>query len=123
MMNHKCIPIVIACFLAGLSARTFADNVPFDRSIDRIAVYDDFAAVKYSPAYVNDLSCSGGKTAELWAVIEWETDADRKALLATLLAAQVLQASGATVGFGIHGCFDRFGGGVPKIFRVDVIPP
>ncbi len=110
-------------FPAMLFAGTaWADNVPGNRTIVRIFTYPNAAVIKYSPAFANILGCAGGSIGDTTAAISWQSDPDRKVMFASLLTAL---ASNSQIGLGINGCFPGFAGpegGIPLIYRVDVIP-
>ena len=109
-------------FPAMLFAGTaWADNVPGNRTIVRIFTYPNAAVIKYSPAFANNLGCASGIGDE-HAAISWQSDSERKVMFASLLTAL---ASNSQIGLGINGCFPGFAGpegGIPLIYRVDVIP-
>ncbi len=107
-------------FPAMLFAGTaWADNIPANRTIVKGHTYTNAAVIKYSPAFANNLGCAGGSVGDTNAAISWESDPDRKVMFASLLTAL---AGNMQIGFGIAGCFAGFGGGIPLIYRVDVVP-
>lgn len=121
-MNQTSRTVKIAMFLAGaLYAHTAsADNVPANRQITELRTFGAYAAIKISPVYANNLSCTS-TIANEWVVIDWSVDSNAKFMYAAALSAYI---QGQSVGFGILGCNPKFGGGtgVPQAYRV-TLPP
>ena len=96
-----------------------ADNVPGNRVILRVQSYNNWAAVQFSPSYVNNLGCASPSSAKSeFVVIDWSSDSTKKAMYATALAAF---STGSKVGFGIASCSGKFAQGVPQAYRVDMV--
>ena len=90
---------------------------PIDRTILTIHTYANFAVIKFSPAYANNLGCGTGSLADTHAAIMWQNDPDRIAMYASVLKAM---AGSMRIGLGISGCLPSWGGGIPIVYRVDV---
>ena len=74
--------------------------------------------IRFTPAFANNLGCAGGSTATNHAAILWTDDSDKKVQFASILMAMSLNFR---IGLGIAGCFNGFGGGIPIVYRVDVV--
>jgi hypothetical protein len=111
----KCT-VISAAFSIGVAFA--ADRVPRDRTITSISHYNDWVAIQFEPAYTNDLGCGAtDPIASTYVVLDWRDDVDKKPMLGSVLTSYAL---GSTIGFGIDGCWNQFGGGVPRVYRVDL---
>ena len=88
-------------------------QVPKARKIVAMSTYGDRAVVVYEPAFTNSEGCAGALQDHV-AAIELP---DNEAVFSQALAAFT---AGQSVGFGLSGCDNNYGGGVPKIYRIDV---
>ncbi len=115
----KLRPVVflLTILFTGAPGAAWADNVPADRTILKIHTYANYAVIKFSPAFANNLGCGIGSVADTHAAIMWQNDPDQKAKYASVLMAM---AGNMRIGLGISGCFPEFGGGIPIVYRVDV---
>jgi hypothetical protein len=103
--------------LAGQTTFAAGDSTPSPPAgtIEMITTYASYAAIKFSPSYLNQLNCGGANQYD-HIVIDWKEAPDKKAMLSTALAAYSLQKK---VGFGMNGCYP-WKGGTPKATRVEV---
>ena len=107
--------ILLTILFMGVPGAAWADNIPPDRTIVKIFTYNNFAVVKFSPPFANDLGC-GGDNANIHAAIFFDANPDKKVQVAMAMMAMSLKQK---IGFGISGCLS-WAGGVPKAYRVDV---
>ena len=110
------VVFLLTILFTGAPGAAWADNIPADRTVVKIHTYDNFAVIKFSPAFVNNLGCGGGGKANEHAAILWINDPDNKVKYASVLMAMSLNLG---IGLGIAGCFS-WGGGIPIAYRVDV---
>lgn len=117
-----CMPMAaafkVAPFLFSLAYGTpvwAMSQVPIDRTITGIRVYETYAVIVFSPDYANSENCTGFNKNRT-AVIDWSTNPEAKAMYGTALSAYM---SGKKIGFGLNGCHP-WGDGVPKAYRVDM---
>lgn len=102
----------IALLLMAPAAHAANENIPIDRAITELVVYDKAAVIRIAPGFVNNQNCPSGSSQLLQLAFDSETGVNT-GLLSTLLAAA---SAGKTVGFGIGGCAGRY----PSVYRVDV---
>ena len=107
---------LLTILFTGVPGVAWADNVPLDRTITRINTYDKFAVIKFSPAFDNNLGCTGGVNATTRAALFFDAKPDNKVQLAMAMMAMSLKQK---IGFGISGCSGVFGG-IPIVYRVDI---
>ena len=112
------VVFLLTILFTGVPGAAWADNVPADRTVNRIFTYDKSAVIRFSPAFANNLGCGGGSIATTHAAILWTNDPDNKVKFASVLMAMSLNFR---IGLGIAGCFNGFGGGIPIVYRVDVV--
>ncbi len=115
-MKRSTVKIALGCICLWASGSVFADNTPGTLTITGISTYNNWAVVKFSPSYTNNLGCAGSSK-NTTAVIDWSANADLKAMYVTALAAYT---GGKAIGLGILGCSSKYGGGVPIAYRIDV---
>ena len=107
-MLYQKILFILSLTIFSVSSVAASDQVPKDRTITEISVYDNTTVVHFTPGFVNTQCPPGSSTTE--AHIDTSTT---NILLTTTLAAA---AQGKQVGFGFNGCVN----GDPKIYRIDV---
>lgn len=97
-----------------LSFSVFAGSqqIPRDRKITSLSVYDNLVFVTFEPGYTNSQGCPKGGNSMLSIDLNTDGDLGENIYAAALAAA----TSGKKVGFGISGCFSER----PKIYRIDV---
>ncbi len=93
---------------------TASSQVPKDRTIIWMSAYQDRVVIAYEPAFTNAEGCGDASLRNYVATIDMPLKA---AIHSQALAAFV---AGQQVGFGLTGCDTGYGGGVPKIYRIDV---
>ena len=114
-LNRILLLLCTLIFTVSLSAAT--DRITPDKTIINISTYETYAAIKYSSTGTfTTVSCSSSND-HTWVVIDWSTNSNNKTLFNSALAAYAL---GKKVGFGINDNCHPFGGGVPRVYRVDI---
>lgn len=119
MLNTVFFGVSLTSVLFGAHAAIAANaNVPNDRTIVQLTTYTSHGVIKYSPAFSNNLGCTGAQQ-DQWAVIDWSTNSNAKFLYAAALSAHVTKEP---LGLGIRDCNSKFGGGtgVPEVYRIDL---
>ncbi len=111
------VVFLLTILFTAAPGAAWADNVPADRTILRIHTYANFAVIKFSPAFANNLGCGISSNADTHAAIMWQNNPDEKVKYASVLMAM---AGNMRIGLGISGCFSGWGGGIPIVYRVDV---
>ena len=108
--------IIIGVF-SSQAVLALSDSTPSPPSatIEMITTYATYAAVKFSPSYLNQLNCGGANQYD-HVVIDWKDTPDTKDMLSAALAAYSL---GKNVGFGMKGCYP-WKGGTPKATRIEI---
>ncbi len=114
----RAVIFLLTILFAWAPGAAWADNVPGNRTVVKIFNYDNLAVIKFSPAYANNLGCAGGNVANSHAAILWDNDSDKKVKYASILMAMSLNLK---IGLGISSCFGGFGGGIPIVYRVDIL--
>ena len=107
---RKILTILLVCIPLLATA---SSGVPKSRNIIAMSTYGTRAVVFYDPPATNSEGCAGQNQDRI-AVIELPTN---DAIFSQALAAF---SAGQTVGFGLSGCDNGYGGGVPMIYRIDV---
>ncbi len=115
-MLRPVIFLLTILFTGVPGAAWAADSIPLNRTVVSIRTYDNYAVVRFSPEFTNNLACGGGGQ-NTHVAIFFDTNPDKKAQLATVMMAMSLKKK---IGFGINGCFG-WGGGIPTVYRVDVV--
>ncbi len=100
----------VTIYLFSTLAVAANDQVPKDRTITEISVYDYSIVVIFEPSFANTQGCVEGATNVGQIDI---TNAQGKELYAAVLSAA---AAKLKVGFGLGGCYQNS----PKIYRVDI---
>ncbi len=111
------VVFLLTILFTAAPGAAWADNVPADRTILKIHTYTNFAVIKFSPAFANNLDCGINSNADTFAAIMWQNDPDKKVIYASVLMAM---AGNMRIGLGISGCFPEFGGGIPIVYRFDL---
>lgn len=109
--------------VATLVSNSHATNFQVrDQTIVQLRTYATYAVVEYEPGVTNNLACAGKRaTVRTHAAITFGDDANIKVIYAAALAAMV---NGSTVSFGIQDTrCANFDGGIPNIYRLDVMAP
>ena len=78
---------LLTILFMGVPGAAWADNVPLDRTIIRINTYNNFAVIKFSPAFDNNLGCTGGVNATTRVAIFFDANPDKKVQLAMAMMA------------------------------------
>ncbi|MBI1733223.1 MAG: hypothetical protein HYR49_10735 [Gammaproteobacteria bacterium] len=114
---HTLMPALLVSVFSSQAVLAIKDSTPSPPSatIEMITTYTSYAAIKFSPSYLNQLNCGGANQYD-HVVIDWKDAPDKKAMLSAALAAYSLQKK---VGFGMGGCH-TWKGGTPKATRVEV---
>lgn len=105
MKNYFGLIAVLVCgFAHG------ADQVPADKLVTGLSVYDGVTYVSFSPSFPFTQGCPNG--GDVVVTIDTSNDKGREMYAAVLTAA----SSKRPIGFGASGCLsDR-----PMVYRVDV---
>jgi hypothetical protein len=109
------VAMVSAAFSQATPAASDSTPPPPSSTVEMITTFADYAVVRFSPAYFNQLNC-GGKNQNDHIVIDWKDAPETKAMLSVALAAFSLQKK---VGFGMNGCHP-WKGGTPRATRVEM---
>ncbi|MFB3041881.1 MAG: hypothetical protein ACE1ZS_08845 [Candidatus Poribacteria bacterium] len=113
---HRPVIFLLTILFTGVPGAAWAaDNIPLNRTVVSISTYDNYAVVKFSPEFANNLACGGG-VQNTHVVVFFDTNPNKKAQLALVMMAMSLKQK---IGFGINGCFG-WGGGIPIVYRVGV---
>lgn len=106
------IRISILLILLSLCSNSFSESdAIYDRKIFKIATYDSFAIIYYSPNLTTTQGCSTGYNNS--GVIRFDSEKGQS-LLSAVLTAATTQSN--KVGFGINGCDAT---GRPSIYRIE----
>ncbi len=103
---------LILSVLSLVAFNSFADSeqIPSDRKVTSISVYEEMAFVRFYPAFANSQGCPNG--GNVTVTIDMANEKGKEMYSAVLAAA----TAGKTIGFGINGC----NGDRPKAYRIDV---
>ena len=118
LLNRAMLLLSFTLFLSDAMAAT---QVPLGKTIERIFVYRNMTVIEYSPSFpsaANECPEASGTNRERYAAVVNPADTGKR-ISAALWMAYVTKQS---VGFGVSGC-NAWGGGIPNIYRVDIIPP
>ncbi len=107
----KLLTLLIVSLMA-ISTQSYAasEQVPADKTIIKLSVYENDVVVKFTPSFANTQGCP--ESAQDAFIIDMDNNLGKTLYAAVLSSAQ----TGGTVGFGINGCK-----GHPKIYRVDQV--
>jgi len=115
-IKAACLGVLAAFVLVDYANAQSPEQISRDRTIFMINTYATYAAVRFTPDF-DSSQCNPDSTLNNAVIIDFGANKDAKAMYAAALSAQL---TGKKVGFGIAGCFSKFGGGVPNAYRVDI---
>jgi hypothetical protein len=115
----KYLVIIMTLWMSVTQAAN--EQVPINRTITLIRGYSNVIIIRFSPAYANNIGCTGSGE-ETYVALNFNSVINPEYMHAEVLAALM---AGKKVGFGLKSgtCYSYSGGtGIPEIYRVDVLP-